>query len=643
MSRRVTFLALLVAVATLAGPAIAQTDGLRIDEATVEERPGLPPIVEMDVQVPAQLADTRLSPDDFVVVEDDGLPRDVFFGFTPDAEAPPAPRVALAIDVSGSMVNAIDDAKAAAAQFVTELPPGSEVAVVTFGEQADVIARFSDDIDAVRQRIGAVEVDPDAETALYDGVERAAALLSTSTDRQQTIALLADGEHSTGTASLDRARAAVDEANADVWAVSLRTRGSDPSALAALAGAPERVVPADDASELEAIYGDLAATLSRRYALRYETGASGRTTVAVSVVTDSVDSTAVTEITVEAGATRAAPAPAATAELEPFVVTVPPLASTGGLVVGIGALGTAAAIVLSLVLVPRRRSPRELLLAGASWHGPDGTAPPQLRSIAAWTTDVADRRLQRGRLGATIDRSLEHAGLDLRPGELVIIVASGMIVALATGMVLGSVVLGVMLAFVVPIATRLFLSIRRDRRQSAFADQLTDVLQLLAGSLRAGYGLLQGIDAVAQDADEPASGEFRRIIIEHRLGRDLGDAMRNCAVRMDNDDFAWVVQAIGIHREVGGDLAQVLDNIVDTVRDRADIVRQARSLSAEGRLSAVVLVALPFVVLIGIQLISPDYIGELTSRPAGLLALGLAGILLLIGVVWIRRLVKVTL
>jgi tight adherence protein B len=266
---------------------------------------------------------------------------------------------------------------------------------------------------------------------------------------------------------------------------------------------------------------------------------------------------------------------------------------------------------------------------------------PRLSTFAEWTTDLAERSLRNRALGQRLDRYLEGAGLDLRPGEVTVIIVSAMVVAYALGTLLSGALLGLLLAAMPPLVARLVLSVRRDRRQAAFSEQLTDILQLISGSLRAGHGLLQGIDAVARDAEEPAASEFRRILIEHRLGRDLSTAMQGCAERMDNADFSWVVQAIGIHRDVGGDLSRVLDNVVTTVRDRGDVHRQVRALSAEARLSAWVLTGLPFVVLIAIRITNPDYMSELFVRPVGWIMLAVAALLMLVGTLWIRTIMRV--
>ena len=183
------------------------------------------------------------------------------------------------------------------------------------------------------------------------------------------------------------------------------------------------------------------------------------------------------------------------------------------------------------------------------------------------------------------------------------------------------------------------LTVRADRRRARFSDQLGDTLQLLAGSLRAGYGLLQAIDAVAQEAEEPTRQEFRRLVIETRLGRDLTDALHSMADRVGGEDFEWVVQAIEIHREVGGDLAEVLDTVAGTIRERNQLHRQVKALSAEGRLSAYVLMAAARVLVLVLAAAQPRLPRRARSRdrPA---AGGRRCASLVFGGIWLHRLCR---
>jgi tight adherence protein B len=200
---------------------------------------------------------------------------------------------------------------------------------------------------------------------------------------------------------------------------------------------------------------------------------------------------------------------------------------------------------------------------------------------------------------------------------------------------------GLVLGLVLPaVLAPSFLSVMRGRRRRKFGDQLGETLLLLAGSLRAGYGLVQAVDSVARESEKPMSDEFGRVVVETRLGRDLNEALNAVANRVGSEDFQWVVEAMEIHRDVGGDLAEVLDHVGDTIRARSRVQRQVRALSAEGRMSATVLFILPFGVALLVASSNPDYLDELFTTNAGRVMLVGAGTLLVLGGLWLRRIVK---
>ncbi len=221
-----------------------------------------------------------------------------------------------------------------------------------------------------------------------------------------------------------------------------------------------------------------------------------------------------------------------------------------------------------------------------------------------------------------------------------LLAAAGAVTLLAVGTLLRSPLFGMGLAVASFAAPRFWLGWRTSRRKAAFAEQLGDTLQMLAGSIRAGYGLLQAIEAAASEALPPTSEEFSRLLVETQLGRDLGEALGALADRVDSDDFRWVVEAIEIHRHVGGDLSEILDIVSTTIRDRARIRRRIRALSAEGRLSAVILIGLPFVVGIAIAFTNPGYMAELTGSTAGRAMIGAGGGLMVMGALWMRKIVQ---
>jgi tight adherence protein B len=307
------------------------------------------------------------------------------------------------------------------------------------------------------------------------------------------------------------------------------------------------------------------------------------------------------------------------------------------LVAGMGAVA-AALLLLALVVIPpgRSRVPLSRL---------DPSVVPSASALAgagaAAGAAVEKVLAKRGRLAAGA-AALERAGMSTTLPNFVLTVGLGTIVGGLLGFVLGGPFLGVLVLVAVPFGSKLFLRFRAGRRQAAFADQLDDSLQLMAGSLRAGHSLLRAVDSVSQEAAAPTSEEFSRIVNETRVGRDLNDALDEVAERIGSDDFVWVAQAIAIHREVGGNLAEVLDAVGHTIRERNAIRRQVKALSAEGKLSAIVLMALPFGVTGFIGMSNPGYLAKFTESLIGYGMLGTAAVMLLVGALWLKKTVAIT-
>ena len=266
--------------------------------------------------------------------------------------------------------------------------------------------------------------------------------------------------------------------------------------------------------------------------------------------------------------------------------------------------------------------------------------PSRLTRSATLATDVIDRVIRRRADVEVHTAMLERAGVKVPLQDFVLLVIAGSLVAGAAGFVLSGPLVGVPLAIAVPVISRVALNVLASRRRSAFADQLDDSLQLIASSLRAGHSLLQAIASVAREAEEPTKDEFARILNETRVGRELSVALDETSARMASDDFVWVTQAIAINREVGGNLAEVLDGVGHTIRERNQIRGQVKALSAEGKLSAYVLMALPIGVVLFLAMANPDYIGKLVENLAGYVMIGVCVLLMIVGALWLRKVVS---
>jgi tight adherence protein B len=241
-----------------------------------------------------------------------------------------------------------------------------------------------------------------------------------------------------------------------------------------------------------------------------------------------------------------------------------------------------------------------------------------------------------------LDAELDAAGVSLRSGEFVVAsVVAAVVFGVLGAALLQSVLLALVIGAVGAVFPTLLLRSALSRRTDKLREQLPDVLTIMASSLRAGHSFLQSLDTVAKEITPPAAGEFQRVVAEIRLGRPAEDALEALADRVGSDDFKWAVLAVNIQREVGGNLAEILDNVADTLRERAMLRRQIKVLTAEGRLSAWVLALLPVGIGLYMFAVNPDYIGILFQEPIGWVMVITALALLVLGVLWMRKIVNI--
>ena len=180
---------------------------------------------------------------------------------------------------------------------------------------------------------------------------------------------------------------------------------------------------------------------------------------------------------------------------------------------------------------------------------------------------------------------------------------------------------------------------KRERRR--FEKQLPDTLTLLATSLRAGYSLLQAVEAVSSEAPDPTAREFSRAVTESRLGLSVSDSLQGIVERTQSKDFEWAVMAIEIQREVGGNLAEVLQTVADTMLSRNRLKGEVKALTAEGRISAIVLGSLPFALALFLWFSNRDYLQVLIDEPTGRVAIVVGILLMGAGIFWMKKIVDI--
>ena len=263
-----------------------------------------------------------------------------------------------------------------------------------------------------------------------------------------------------------------------------------------------------------------------------------------------------------------------------------------------------------------------------------------LTKLTNATLGVIDARIQPRSGGILSRRNLDAAGLKKQPADYLLVAGMITVFAGVGGFMLGGMFAAVLLIVVTIVGLVMSMKLLTSRRQAKFDDQVPDTLRMLAGGMRAGHSLLRSLDAAAQESDAPMADELSRIVNETRIGRDLGESLIDVADRTKNEDFSWIAQAIEIHREVGGDLAEVIDHVGETIRDRNQIRRQVKALSAEGRMSAIVLLSLPVVLFISLQFINPVYAKTFSSTVPGYIMMAVSAVMLSLGAFWLSRLIK---
>jgi len=253
-----------------------------------------------------------------------------------------------------------------------------------------------------------------------------------------------------------------------------------------------------------------------------------------------------------------------------------------------------------------------------------------------------ERSISQQSFATRMRTDLARADLKITVAEYLLIRTVIVVVGFAIGFLIARNLLsGLLIAgvgFVIPI---LYVGMRQRQRLRSFEDQLPDVLDHMVGSLRAGYGLMQAVEWVGRQLSDPAGEEFRRVLREVQLGRSLMDAFDSMVRRIDSDDLALIVTAIKIQHEVGGSLAEILEIVAHTIRERVRILREIEVLTSQQRYSGYVLMVMPIALGLVLFLMSPDYMMQL-FQPGPTLCIPIgAVILMVIGFFAMRRIVDI--
>jgi len=550
----------------------------------------------------------------------------------------------LAIDTSQSMAGAkFAAARRAAEVFLDSVPDDVRVGIVTFAGSVHELQPPSLDRAASHRLLRRLTLS--RGTRLYDGLVLATHVAGTAGPR--SLLVLSDGRDTSPT-TLDTAARAVHRAGVKVDVIALGQSARDAALLTPVAKAGGgSLISAADPAQLRHIFTSEAQALASQLLVTATVPRDGPREGTLSVAVDVggssyADAAFVTVSMPHPPAARPAATVAAT-RLQPaspgFQVS-PRMLAVGVVALGAGLLVLLVAIVAGL---GRTQQSVEDRIAAYTTRGATQRKADPAGSMTAQAVGVAQRALA-GSHGfeAKLAARLDAAGLGLKPAEWLLTHAG---IAVAATVVLFGLTGGDPLMALVGLAGGVlvpwvYLGRKQSKRLKAFNSQLAATLQLLAGSLQAGLSIAQGMDTIVREGAEPVAGEFRRALVETRLGVQIEDALDAVATRMTSADFTWTVMAIRIQREVGGNLAELLLNVAATMRERDYLRRQVKSLSAEGRFSAYILLALPPLILAYMYMTNRAYLEPLVASPIGWVMLAAMGLLMGVGAFTMSRMVK---
>ncbi|HVC88379.1 MAG TPA: type II secretion system F family protein [Gaiellaceae bacterium] len=543
--------------------------------------------------------------------------------------------IVLALDRSQSMYgHPLTAAIDAARSFIAAAGARDHVGVVMFGHDAVALTRSTAAPADALSALGAVSIDTKSGTALYDAIALAASQLAGDARPGRAIVVVTDGRDVSSSHTLDQAIAAAHAAHAAVYTIGIGGPSFTPDALRRIAsetGGSYR--QATSAERLGGVYAALADELARTWQLSYLTAARPGARLRLSATVPGAGSagTIVDVPGTEAGTT-------APSSLIPSVG----YSTAGTIVVGL----TCGFLVL---------------LACAFWFASQQGTRLQAR-IEPHVSTVARRPRARGRRGRAAARtqiadgfehafgelrqfkrlqlSIDRADLPLRAGELVALCAGSAFFfgLVAAAMAASALEILVVLACFGSLPV-VYVSYRAARRIKQFENQLPDLLITIAASLKAGHSFRQGIQSVVDEGADPAAKEFRRVLTETQLGKPMDDALSDLAERIGSKNLTFVISAVTIQRQIGGALAGLFDMVADTVRQRQQFARKVKGLTAMGRMSAYVLIGLPFFIALVVTMMNPLYMSPLYHSATGQKMLVSGLVMIGIGSVVLKKIV----
>lgn len=565
-----------------------------------------------------------------------------------DANPKPEMGVSLVVDTGPNMANtnALVSLKDASKEFVrATTAKGMSVAIYQAGDRANLVQSFTADVTKLTNAID--RLTPSKSAAVWGALRLAGGGYGEANRVQPNIVLAVGDDDTVNPVDQPAASGAVLGSGATVFALEYAGGGMDPTPIDSLVQRTGGTIQSTtDPGQMPTMLSNVQDILiNKQFRAVVNSGLKQGDIADITVTVGS--QTAEASIVIGASAQGAR-------QLNPEVVSgggpLAFLSNWMGLVIGlILFLAATAFFIYAMVLLFMPDNTLSHVLqpydgfAADDAAEEDGGSPALakgalLQRAVELTEQVAESQGYLSRAEA----ALERANLPLRAGEALFFYVALVLVALLVLLAMSrNPFIGLVGGLVVAMIPPSVINFLASRRRRTFMNQLPDTLQLLSGTLRAGYSLMQGVEAVSQEVTDPMGVELRRVVTESRLGRPLEESLESAAERMDSPDFAWAVMAIRIQREVGGNLSELLLTVAETMTARERLRRDVRTLTAEGRMSAIVLGILPIGLGAVMFVINPEYMGQLYKTTLGIIFTVVAAVAMGIGFFWMKKIIDI--
>jgi tight adherence protein B len=618
MSPTRALLAALVGMLILSGAALAASD----DQLQIAPVTRLPFPERGYVVSVSEAADLNAGN---VVVRENGL-RVAGVRVDPLASSGLRFGVVLALDASESMTGAPAAAALQAARaFVTHRTESEEVGIVAFNGEISVL-RGPTREDGQLRRALATQPPLAYGTRIHDALVRSLALLREAKLSSGSIVLLSDGADLGSLHSLDEAVTAAKKQQMRIFTVGLRSRAFDAEPLRSIAEQTGgSYAEARSTAELASIYEELGEQLAGEYLVRYRSVARPMSQVEVGVEVAGAGSAATAYV---------APTPSLLAPYHRSSMSKFLLSGSSPLVIAL----LFGLLVCSLLLVLARRP--KTTVVGRVEAFAKGKPSARTGQAAAATMRAVTRSRYATGWWARLEADLELARMTVTPRQVVGMALGGAFLIAVVAFIL-SAPLFALFGLTTPLVARTVVRRKLKAVRDAFAEQFPGSLQVLASALRAGHSFNGALGVVVENAAEPARAELARVLQDDRLGVLPEDAIRRLARRMANRDIEQVALLAELQRTSGGNSAEILDTVVGTIRERAEIRRLVRTLTAQGRMARWILTGLPIVLTAFLWLFHPDVMKQFFTSGGGQVSLVIAAMMVAAGSVLIQRIVDI--